>query len=85
VYIPTAHRLLEAYVRLVAGSDGARYRYWGQAMITYIEEYVVGDGLLDEAVVEDRCRRFYSDMKLGEIPMASLLKELEASFAGSFT
>ncbi|KFZ06729.1 hypothetical protein V501_07116 [Pseudogymnoascus sp. VKM F-4519 (FW-2642)] len=59
--------------------------YWGLAMITYIEEYVDGDGLLDEAVVEDRCRRFYSGMKLGEIPMASLLKELEASFAGSFT
>lgn len=53
-------------------------------MITYIEEYVDGDGLLDEARIEGRCRKFYSDMKRGERPMAPLLKELEANFAGSF-
>ena len=84
VYIPTAHRLLEAYVRLVSGSDGGRHRGWGMAMITYIEEYVDADGLLDEQMVEGRCRKFYSDMKLGERPLRPLLKELADSFGETF-
>ncbi|OBT86469.1 hypothetical protein VE02_05335 [Pseudogymnoascus sp. 03VT05] len=84
VYIPTAHHLLEAFVRLAAGSYGGRYINWGIAMITYIEEFLEGDGLLDEELVEDRCRKFYSDMKLGERPLRPLLKELADSFGWSF-
>jgi hypothetical protein len=63
VYVPTAHRLLEAFVRLVAGSHEGRYRYFGLAMITYIEEYVDADGLLEEARLGNRCREFYSELK----------------------
>lgn len=54
------------------------------AMITYIEEYVDADGLLDEQMVEGRCRKFYSDMKLGERPLRPLLKELADSFGETF-
>ena len=52
-------------------------------MVTYIEEYVDGDGLLDEARLESRCRVFYSGLKTCEKPVALLLEDLKASFAES--
>lgn len=51
--------------------------------MTYIGEYVDGDGLLDEARVESRCRELYSGLKNGRKPMRSLVKDLEASFSES--
>lgn len=83
VYIPTAHRLLEAFVRLVMRSLKGQHRCFAIAMITYIGEYVDGDGLLDERRVESRCREFYSGLKNGRKPMRSLVRDLEASFAES--
>ncbi|KAF4627031.1 hypothetical protein G7Y89_g11127 [Cudoniella acicularis] len=83
VYIPSAHCLLEAYIRLLARTHGHRYEFFWMAMITYIEEYVDGDGLLDEASLEARCRAFYSALKACEKPVALLLEDLEASFAGT--
>lgn len=53
------------------------------AMVTYIWEYVDGDGLLDEASVEQRCRVFYEGFKTFEPPLAILLEELEANFTES--
>ncbi|OBT92627.1 hypothetical protein VE01_09832 [Pseudogymnoascus verrucosus] len=81
VYIPIAHRLLEAFVRLVTKSPNRKYKCFAIAMVTYIGEYVDGDGLLDEANVKRWCREFYSGLKNGRRPMRSLVKDLEASFA----
>lgn len=73
VYIPIAHRLLEAFVRLVIRSPNAKYRGFAIGMVTYIGEYVDGDKLLDEAKVESRCREFYSGLKNAQKPMRSLV------------
>lgn len=83
VYIPTAHLLLEAFIRLVIRSPNRKHRCYAIAMVTYIGEYGDGDGLLDEAKVENRCREFYSGLKSGRKPMGSLIRDLEASFTVS--
>lgn len=83
VYIPTAHRLLEAFVRLVISSLKGQHKCFAISMVTYIGEYVDGDGLLDETRVESRCREFYSGLKNGRKPMRSLIRDLEASFSES--
>lgn len=81
--VPSAHCLLEAYIRLIASTHGRAYEYFWMAMLTYIEEYVDGDGLLDEANLDTRCRVFYQGLKSCERPVATLLEELEASFVKS--
>lgn len=84
VYIPTAHRLLEAYIRRLAGTTpDSKYKWFWKAMINYIEEYVDGDGLLDEESLETRCRVFYSGYKSNKVPFMILAKDLRASFAES--
>ncbi|KAI9733670.1 MAG: hypothetical protein M1834_003272 [Cirrosporium novae-zelandiae] len=83
VCVPSAHRLLEAYIRLIARTHGRSYEYFWMAMLTYIEEYVDGDGLLDEASLEKRCRIFYQELKKCKRPVATLLEELKANLARS--
>ncbi|CAG8979806.1 hypothetical protein HYALB_00011256 [Hymenoscyphus albidus] len=59
VQIPTAHRLLESYVRSIAIARRGSYVGFFLDMITYVEEHVDGDGLLDVSGLEGRCREFY--------------------------
>jgi len=82
VFIPSAHRLLEAYIRLLARAspENPHFYHW-MGMINYVEEYVDGDGYLNEASLEPRCREFYSGMKSGKIPVRALMKDLKASFS----
>lgn len=85
VYSPSAHRLLEAYIRLLARAQGSMYGSFWLAMITYICEYVDGDGLLDEARLPVPYGTFYSGLKTFEQPVRALLEALRASLAGSAT
>lgn len=80
VCVPSAHRLLEAYTRLIARTHGRRHEYFFMSMLTYIWEYVDDDELLDWASLEKRCRVFYEGFKSFERPLATLLEELEANF-----
>lgn len=82
VFIPTAHRLLEAYIRLMLRADGTIQQTFWQAMISYIGEYVDGDGYLDGSHLETRCGQFYYRLKSGEKPPRVLFEELAISFAG---
>ena len=80
VRVPTAHRLLEAYVRLIARTHGAAYEYFFMSMVNYIEDYVDRDGYLDDFSLESRCKAFYSGLKNSTKPIAILLEELHANF-----
>ncbi|KFY36119.1 hypothetical protein V494_05301 [Pseudogymnoascus sp. VKM F-4513 (FW-928)] len=82
VYIPTAHRLLEAFICLILRPPDGKYRCFAIAMVTYIGEYVDEDGLLNEEKVESRCKEFYSGLKNGRKPMRSLVEDLKAGFEG---
>lgn len=58
VRMPSAERLLESHIRSVARIKGDKHETFHLNMITYIAEYVDGDGLLDLSRVEARCKRF---------------------------
>ncbi|CAG8949742.1 hypothetical protein HYFRA_00004062 [Hymenoscyphus fraxineus] len=80
VQIPTAHRLLDSYIRSIAIARRGLYVGFFLAMITYIEGYVDGDGSLDISRLEGRCREFYSGFISFRKPTIALLNELEAAF-----
>ena len=81
VYIPTAHRLLESYIRGISRARRGQNEGFFLAMVTYIDEYVDGDGLLDKKMLEHRCREFYQGFISFQKPTIVLLNELEAAFA----
>jgi hypothetical protein len=79
VCIPSAHRLLEAYLRLLAKPREPDYEGFWFSMEIYIEEYVDRDGYLDEAALDSRRRSFYSALKACEKSIGEILAELKAS------
>ena len=79
VHIPSAHCLLEAYLRLVLKAQGPDYECFWMSMEIYIEEYVDRDGYLDENALDSRCRRFYAAFKACERPISEVLAERKAS------
>jgi hypothetical protein len=85
VYIPAAHRLLESFIRSIAKARRGINEGFFLSMVTYIEEYVDGDGLLDERSLERRCRDFYQGYKSCRKPTIVLLDELEAAFTVTAT
>jgi hypothetical protein len=52
------------------------------AMLTYIMEYVDGDGLLNENLLESCCRIFIQHLKEGKHSSEDLLDEFEV-YCGS--
>lgn len=83
VYVPTAHRLLESYLRGIARGRDGQHEDFFLAMVTYIEEYVDGDGLLDKKRLEGRCREFYQGFINFSKPTIVLLNELSVAFSPS--
>jgi hypothetical protein len=79
VCIPSAHRLLKAYLRLIAKPREPDYEGFWMSMEIYIEEYVDNDGFLDEAALDSRCRPFYSAFKNSEKPISDILADIKAS------
>ncbi|KAH8645536.1 hypothetical protein BGZ60DRAFT_392653 [Tricladium varicosporioides] len=79
VCIPSSHRLLEAYLRLIAKPREPDYECFWISMEIYIEEYVDKDGYLDEAALDSRCRMFYSAFKACKKPISEILAEIKAS------
>jgi hypothetical protein len=81
IYIPTAHRLLKYCIRSIAKRRNSQYVGNLLTMIKNIEEYVDGEGLLDEQSLEPRCKEFYQGLKSSSKDINVLLDELEAVFA----
>lgn len=65
VLVPKAHVLLEAFLRLHVRDSGKKVGSFSMAMITYIEEYVDDDGLLDSDQLPEPLRTSYRDLRAG--------------------
>jgi hypothetical protein len=85
VYIPTAHRLLESYIRSLARGRRGQHVGFYLWMVTYIEEYVDADGLLNENQLEGRCKEFYQGLKAGKRHIIALSDELEPAVSATET
>ncbi|KAI1109640.1 hypothetical protein F5Y14DRAFT_455810 [Nemania sp. NC0429] len=83
VIVPSSHIMLEAYIRLSAAHlDGGHGPFY-LSMITYVEEYIAGDGLLDEKLLSEPAQTFWQGWQQGELSMWGLCRrftsDLEAS------
>lgn len=67
VIVPKAHVLLEAFLRLYARDSGKKIGSFGMAMISYMEEYVDEDGLLDSDQLPEPLHTFYRDLRVGRM------------------
>ncbi|KAJ4386112.1 hypothetical protein N0V93_009004 [Gnomoniopsis smithogilvyi] len=67
ILVPKAHVLLEAFLRLYARDLGKKVGSFGMAMISYMEEYVDDDGLLDSDQLPEPLNTFYRDLRAGRM------------------
>lgn len=67
VIVPKAHILLEAYLRLYARDSGKKVGSFGMAPISYMEEYVDDDGLLDSDKLLEPLRSSHKDLRAGRM------------------
>ena len=79
VRTPSANRLLEAYLRLIARAQEPDYECFWMSMEIYIEEYINRDGYLDKNALDGQCRIFYSAFPACERPISEILADLKAS------
>jgi hypothetical protein len=83
VVVPSAHTLLEAYIRLSAAyryeSHGAFY----MSMINYVVEYIDTDGLLNVGLLPEPCRLFWDELKKYQLSLWELCDQFEANIAAS--
>ncbi|KAI0409833.1 hypothetical protein F4802DRAFT_542242 [Xylaria palmicola] len=78
VIVPSAHTMLEAYIRLSAAyrhSHGAFY----MSMIIYVEEYIDADGFLDDTLLSEPGRTFWQGWKKAELSIWELCRQFEAN------
>lgn len=77
VIVPRNHLLLEAILRLYARDSGKMIGSLGMAMISYMEEYVDDDGLLDTKQLPEPLGTFYQDLRAGRKPVRQWTRELQ--------
>ncbi|KAI2467814.1 hypothetical protein F4781DRAFT_400744 [Annulohypoxylon bovei var. microspora] len=82
VIIPRAHILLEAYIRL-ASAFRKHYVSFFLSMVTYMEEYVDRDGLIDETRLSNPCQKFWDELKRDDKPVRELMNELQRGLGDS--
>jgi hypothetical protein len=75
VYIPSADCLVETYCNLLLHDWGKRYGSFWLSMLAYVMQYVEDKGRLDLSKVESRCRKFYLDVKGGQIGAKQAMKD----------
>ncbi|KAI1473323.1 hypothetical protein K445DRAFT_311082 [Daldinia sp. EC12] len=81
VIVPTAHTMLEAYMHLaIAYREEFGAFYLG--MMTYVVEYIDGDGLLDDTQLPQECRKFWHDLKESRRQTRDMMNELQDYFNG---
>lgn len=76
VRIPLSHVMLEGYIRL-ASVHRHEYGSVYHSMMTYVEEYIYADGLLDDTLLSEACRTFWLELKEGIRPLRELMDELQ--------
>lgn len=79
VLVPRAHVLLEAFLQLYARDARTQYGNFAMAMITYVEEYIDGDGFLDVDLLVGPLRTFYLELKEGKKPVRQWTDEFKAA------
>ncbi|KAI1127342.1 hypothetical protein F5Y10DRAFT_266153 [Nemania abortiva] len=79
VIVPSAHTLLEAYIRLSAAHLNQPRGPFYLGMITYVDMYIDADGLLDETLLPEPCRVFWRDWKKDELSMWQLCDQFKAT------
>lgn len=77
VLVPRAHVLLEAFLRLYARDSDKKIGSFGMAMISYVEEYVDDDGLLDAEQLPEPLRTLYGDLRTGRTPVRQWTRDLK--------
>ncbi|KAI2610613.1 uncharacterized protein GGS25DRAFT_518912 [Hypoxylon fragiforme] len=84
VVVPTAHTMLEAYMRL---SIAHRDEYGGFyiSMMAYVAQYIDADGLLNDTKLPESCREFWHDFKLGQRRTREMMDELQNYFDNEST
>ncbi len=86
VRVPSAHCLVGTYSSLMLRDWGNDYGTFWMSMLAYVMGYVDGKGRLDLRQVEPRCRKFYCDMKAGQMGTAQAVKDFRnAMNAGSMS
>ncbi|CAJ2506277.1 Uu.00g004070.m01.CDS01 [Anthostomella pinea] len=78
VVVPSASTMLEAYIRLTSAYRGQTDTFY-LSMITYVEEYIDADGLLDDTLLSEPCRAFWRGLKNGQRGVRELVDELQLS------
>lgn len=79
VLVPRAIVLLEAFLRLYARDCEKQIGSFAMQMITYIEEYVDGDGYLDHCTLPTPLQTLYEELKGGEKPVHQWKRELRSA------
>ena len=79
VLVPRAIVLLDAFLRLYARDCEKQIGSFAMQMITYIEEYVDGDGYLDHCTSPAPLQMFYEELKEGEKPVGQWKWELRSA------
>lgn len=77
VLVPRPHVLLEAFLRLYARDAGKRIGSFGMAMISYMEEYVDDDGLLDSELLPEPLRSLYKELRAGPTTVRQWTRDLQ--------
>ncbi|KAK6825587.1 hypothetical protein PG987_013081 [Apiospora arundinis] len=77
VFVPKAHVLLEAFLRLCARDSGKRIGAFSLAMVGYIEQYVDDDGLLDTTQLPEPFKTFHAQLRAGKKPVRQWTKEFK--------
>lgn len=77
VLVPRAHVLLEAFLRLYARDVGKRIGSFAMSMITYMEEYVDDDGLLDSELLSEPLRGLYKELRAGKTTVRQWTRDLQ--------
>lgn len=77
VLVPRAHVLLEAFLRLYARDSDKKIGSFGMAMISYVEEYVDDNGLLDAEQLPEPLRTLYGDLRTGRTPVRQWTRDLK--------
>ena len=82
VNIPSADCLVETYCHLLLRDWGTRYGSFWLSMLAYVIQYVDEKGRLDLDKVESRCRKFYLDVKAGQIGAKQAMKDFRKVMEG---
>lgn len=77
ILVPRAHILLEAFMRLYARDAGSTIGAFGMAMIDYMDQYVVADGLVDPTQLPSPLDHFYSELTEDSKPVRQWTLDLK--------